>query len=199
MTEKTQQKDFYIFRHGQSSYNLAGRTQGRTNDSVLTELGREQAQEVGKKLVGRGVQIIVSSPLARAQETAKLANLSLNVPIISDNRFIEVNVGEIEGLHYTEIMDKFGEKYQQWRSSDCKYENMCFAGGETKKQVRERVFSGLKDYAQNSQYDVLAISSHGIMLSQVLIAMGVGVIDVKNGAILHISYNNGSWKVEEWL
>lgn len=198
MTENTT-KHFYIFRHGQSSYNLAGRTQGRTNDSVLTELGRDQAREVGQKLVGRGVQVIVCSPLVRAQETAKLANLSLGVPIIIDERFVEVNVGDIEGLHYTEILEKFGEKYQQWRSSEGKYENMCFAGGETKKQVRERVFAGLEDYAQNSNYQVLAISSHGIMLSQVLIAMGIGVTDVQNGAILHISCTNGAWRVEEWL
>lgn len=192
-------KDFYIFRHGQSSYNLAGRTQGRTNDSVLTELGREQAKEVGKKLINRGIQAIISSPLTRAQETAALANLSLNVPIATDERFIEVNVGEIEGLHYTEIIEKYGEKYQQWRSSEPQYENICFAGGETKKQVRERVFSGLQDYAEHSEHNTLAISSHGIMLSQVLIAMGAGIADVKNGAILHIRYNNGSWEIVEWL
>lgn len=192
-------KDFYIFRHGQSSYNLAGRTQGRTNDSVLTELGREQAREVGEKLKGRGIEVIITSPLKRAKETAKLANLALDVPVLTDDRFIEVNVGEIEGMHYTEIQEKFGEKYQQWRSLDCRYEDMCFEGGETKKQVRQRVFGGLEDYAQNSAYDTLAISSHGIMLSQVLIAMKVGVVDVKNGAILHISYDDGVWKVEEWL
>lgn len=192
-------KNFYIFRHGQSSYNLAGRTQGRTNDSVLTELGREQAREVGEKLKNSGIEVIIASPLERAKETAKLANLALNVPILTDDRFIEVNVGEIEGMHYTEIQEKYGEKYQQWRSLDCRYENMCFEGGETKKQVRQRVFGGLEDYAQNSAYDTLAISSHGIMLSQILIAMKVGVVEVKNGAILHISYDNGKWEVAGWL
>ena len=144
-------KDFYIFRHGQSSY------------------------------------------------TAKLANETLNVPLLVDERFIEVDVGEIEGMHYTEIQEKYGEKYQQWRSLDCKYENMCFEGGETKKQVRQRVFGGLEDYAKNSAYDVIAVSSHGIMLAQVLIAMKVGVVDVKNGAILHICYDNDVWRVVEWL
>ncbi len=192
-------KDFYIFRHGQSSYNLAGRTQGRTNDSVLTELGRVQAREVGQKLKDRGIEIIVTSPLERAKETAKLANETLNVPVLTDDRFIEVNVGEIEGMHYTEIQKKYGEKYQQWRSLDCKYEDMCFEGGETKKQVRQRVFGGLEDYARNSAYDVIAVSSHGIMLTQVLIAMKVGVVEVKNGAILHISYDNGVWRIVEWL
>ena len=192
-------KDFYIFRHGQSSYNLAGRTQGRTNDSVLTELGREQARAVGQKLAGRGIEVIITSPLERAKETAKLANETLRVPVLTDERFIEVDVGESEGMHYTDIQNKYGEKYQQWRSLDCKYENMCFEGGETKKQVRQRVFGGLEDYAENSAYDILAISSHGIMLSQVLIAMKVGVVDVKNGAILHIFYEDGKWKVAEWL
>ncbi len=192
-------KDFYIFRHGQSSYNLAGRTQGRTNDSVLTQLGREQAREVGQKLKNCGIEVIVTSPLERARETAKLANETLNVPLLVDERFIEVDVGEIEGMHYTEIQEKYGEKYQQWRSLDCKYENMCFEGGETKKQVRQRVFGGLEDYAKNSAYDVIAVSSHGIMLAQVLIAMKVGVVDVKNGAILHICYDNDVWRVVEWL
>ncbi len=192
-------KDFYIFRHGQSSYNLAGRTQGRTNDSVLTQLGREQAREVGQKLKNCGIEVIVTSPLERARETAKLANETLNVPLLVDERFIEVDVGEIEGMHYTEIQEKYGEKYQQWRSLDCKYENMCFEGGETKKQVRQRVFGGLEDYAKNSAYDVIAVSSHGIMLTQVLIAMKVGVVDVKNGAILHICYDNDVWRVVEWL
>ena len=192
-------KDFYIFRHGQSSYNLAGRTQGRTNDSVLTELGREQARAVGQKLAGRGIEVIITSPLERAKETAKLANETLRVPVLTDERFIEVDVGEIEGMHYTDIQNKYGEKYQQWRSLDCKYENMCFEGGETKKQVRQRVFGGLEDYAENSAYDILAISSHGIMLSQVLIAMKVGVVEVKDGAILHIFYEDGKWKVAEWL
>lgn len=192
-------KDFYIFRHGQSSYNLAGRTQGRTNDSVLTQLGREQAREVGQKLKNCGIEVIVTSPLERARETAKLANETLNVPLLVDERFIEVDVGEIEGMHYTEIQEKYGEKYQQWRSLDCKYENMCFEGGETKKQVRQRVFGGLEDYAKNSAYDVIAVSSHGIMLAQVLIAMKVGVVDVKNGAILHICYDKDVWRVVEWL
>ena len=192
-------KDFYIFRHGQSSYNLAGRTQGRTNDSVLTELGREQARAVGQKLAGRGIEVIITSPLERAKETAKLANETLRVPVLTDERFIEVDVGESEGMHYTDIQNKYGEKYQQWRSLDCKYENMCFEGGKKKKQVRQRVFGGLEDYAENSAYDILAISSHGIMLSQVLIAMKVGVVDVKNGAILHIFYEDGKWKVAEWL
>ena len=96
-------KDFYIFRHGQSTYNVAGRTQGQTNDSVLSELGMEQALSVGQRLKGKGIELIATSPLKRAMQTAELANKSLNVPIETDEHFIEVNVGVVEGMHYTEI------------------------------------------------------------------------------------------------
>lgn len=192
-------KDFYIFRHGQSSYNLAGRTQGRTNDSVLTDLGKEQARFVGEKLKDKKIQVILCSPLTRAKQTAELANLALQVPIIYDEHFIEVDVGEIEGMHYTDIQKKYGEKYQQWRSSDKKYENLCFRGGETKKQVRERVFEGLNNYIAENKYDVFAVSSHGIMLDQILITLGMENQKVTNGAILHLCHDGKNWKIVDFI
>lgn len=192
-------KNFYIFRHGQSSYNLAGRTQGQTNDSVLTELGKEQAANVGKKLADKGVEVILCSPLKRAEQTAHIANEFLHLPIIFDERFIEVNVGEIEGMHYTEIAAKFGEKYQQWRSSELKYENLRFEGGESKKEVRQRVFAGLNEYAEHSPYNTLAVSSHGIMLTQLLIALGQPATDISNGSILCLTYQDNNWKIKGFI
>lgn len=186
---------FYIFRHGQSSYNLAGRTQGQTNDSVLTDNGQQQAREIGERLKDKKIEIIICSPLVRAKQTADLANLALQVPIINDDRFIEVNVGEIEGLHHTVISEKFGEKYQQWRSSDKKYDDLRFEGGESKREVRTRVFDGLNDYAEHSPYQNIAISSHGIMLTQTLIALGKEGVEIPNGSILSLEYNDGQWKV----
>jgi len=191
-------KTFYIFRHGQSTYNLSGRTQGQTNDSVLTPLGEQQALEVGKKLQDKGVEVIISSPLTRAMQTAQLANESLNVPIRQDERFSEVNVGEIEGLHYTVIQEKYGEKYREWRSSDRAYENMRFDGGESKKEVRTRVLDGLKDYADHSPYTRIAVSSHGIMLTQLLIAFEQPAIDIPNGGILELTYD-GTFKIQGWV
>ncbi len=189
--------DFYIFRHGQSTYNLAGRTQGQTNASVLTDQGKEQARKVGQKLVGKGIGLLITSPLTRAVQTVNLANEYLKLPIVEDKRFIEVNVGEIEGLHYTEIQEKFGEKYQQWRSSSPLYEDIKFEGGETKRQVRERVFSGLNEYAENKSYAAIGISSHGIMLEQVLLSLNHNNVKVENCAVLHIENKNGQWLFRE--
>lgn len=191
--------DFYIFRHGQSTYNLAGRTQGQTNDSVLTPLGEEQALEVGKKLADRNIEVIVSSPLQRALQTADLANKSLNVPIVIDKHFIEVNVGVVEGMHYTDILKQYKDIFEKLHSpniEDCF--DVCYPQGETKRQVQERMWQGLQNWCNCREgYHTIAISSHGIALAQIMNALGQYTQDIKNGAILHISEDKGTWKIVE--
>ncbi len=191
-------KDFYIFRHGQSTYNVEGRTQGQTNDSVLTDLGKEQALTVGERLKDKGIEIIVTSPLKRAMQTAELANKSLNLPLETDKHFIEVNVGVVEGMHYTKIRDEYTDIFNKMHTPGNEFEDVCYPEGESKKQVRERVFAGLEEWA-NKNYSSIAISSHGIMLTQTLIALGEKIDDVKNGAILHIKKENNQWRIVEWI
>ena len=192
-------KDFYIFRHGQSTYNLVGKIQGQTNDSVLTELGIQQAEAIGKRLLNEGIEIIVTSPLFRAVQTAKFVNKTLNKDIVKDNRFTEVDVGVVEGMHYLEAKEKYSEEFEKMHSNGKEYDESSYPDGETRKQVRERVFNGLEYWAENNNYNKIAISSHGIMLSQILFALGENKTDIPNGAILHIRKENDSWSVVGWL
>ena len=191
-------KDFYIFRHGQSTYNLIGRTQGHTNDSVLTELGQEQAADIGQKLKDKGIELIVTSPLKRARQTAELANQSLNVNIVEDERFIEINVGCVEGWPQDKILSQYKDIYDKLHNV-VPDENICYPGGETKKQVRERVFAGLEYWVSQKDYDVIAISSHGIALAQTMIALGQSCQNVPNGAILHLKKENDTWQIIGWI
>ena len=187
-------KYFYIFRHGQSTYNLQGRTQGRTDDSALTELGKEQAKNIGQRLAGKGIEIIACSPLKRARQTAQLANELLNVPIVIEDDFNEIHVGAAEGLSRTEIKERFSEIFDAWHTTDRKFENVCYPGGETKKQARERIFAGLQKWAK-LDYKNIAISAHGIMLAQTLIALGYEASYVENGSILELEYDGENWRV----
>lgn len=193
-------KDFYLFRHGQTSFNVEGRAQGQLDDSVLTEVGKEQSKTIGKLLAEKKIEILISSPLRRALQSADLVNKSLKVQILEDKRFREAEVGKVEGLLHSEIEDKYPEKYRLWKSSACEFDNIaCFDGGETKKQIRERVMAALNDYAENSKYKVLAVATHKVVLEQILIALKAGYIEVKNGAILHVVYNNGNWIFKKWI
>ncbi|MFP4219612.1 MAG: histidine phosphatase family protein, partial [Phormidium sp.] len=60
-----------LVRHGQSTYNLEQRMQGRCNKSVLTPAGQDSARLVGHALQGVSLNALYCSPLARAQETAE--------------------------------------------------------------------------------------------------------------------------------
>ena len=105
-------KNFYIFRHGQSSYNLEGRIQGHTNNSVLTNQGIDEAHNAASLLQDKKIEIVVSSPLRRAKQTGSIVSKMIKVPLQYDDRFTEVNVGIAEGLHYTKAQQKFGDLYR---------------------------------------------------------------------------------------
>ncbi len=194
-------KDFYIFRHGQSTYNIDGRIQGRTNDSVLTDLGKSQALELGKKLNGRGIEVIISSPLTRAMQTTELANKALNIPVVVDEHFIEVDVGVVEGMQYKDVMTQYKDIFEKLHSPNLKEcMDICYPQGETKRQVCKRIWQGLQNWCNcPEEYHKIAISSHGIALAQIMNTLGQQINDVKNGAILHIVEENGQWKIIEMM
>jgi len=83
----------YIVRHGQTNWNLEKRNQGR-KDIELNEKGILQAKETAEKLKGKTFDIVYSSPLKRAMQTAKIIT---NQEIIEDSRIIERSNGELEG------------------------------------------------------------------------------------------------------
>ena len=193
-------KDFYIFRHGQSTYNAEGRTQGRTNDSVLTEKGKLQATEAGKILQNRGIELIVASPLKRTLQTADLVAAEIGgVPVTTDERFIEVDVGEIEEKHKKDIWEKFGEKYALWCAPGEANLDLSFKGGETRRQVRKRVFEGLDDYVRHNPHQIIGIASHGVMMRQIVQAINRDSYSIDNCTIMHLRYEDGAYVLVECL
>jgi len=97
-----------LLRHGESTANAAGLLLGRT-DAPLTPKGERQAAALSG-LLGPVVRV-VSSPLARARDTA--AALSLGLPVDVDDRWIEVDYGEHEGRPLGEVP---AEIWQRWRT-----------------------------------------------------------------------------------
>ena len=70
----------YVARHGQTEWNAQNRICGRT-DVELTEEGRRQAEELAESLTGRGVDVILASPMKRAIETARAVSRRCGVPV----------------------------------------------------------------------------------------------------------------------
>ena len=96
----------YVTRHGQTDWNVQGKTQGRT-DIELNEVGIKQAKQTKEELKKVDIDLIICSPLKRAKQTAEIINEGRNIQIIFDNQIIERNFGEFEGkkIKFDEFWD----------------------------------------------------------------------------------------------
>jgi broad specificity phosphatase PhoE len=68
----TDSQEVVLVRHGETEWSRAGKHTGRTN-IPLTERGRREARAVGAELQGRQFALVLTSPLARAADTCRLA------------------------------------------------------------------------------------------------------------------------------
>ncbi|MDR2572053.1 MAG: histidine phosphatase family protein [Oscillospiraceae bacterium] len=93
----------YLIRHGQTDWNIEGKNQGHT-DIALNQKGIEQAIQLSKKLSNIHFDIIFSSPLKRAKNTAEIIHHN---KIIYDTRIIERYNGELEGRINTKFLVDF--------------------------------------------------------------------------------------------
>lgn len=188
-------KDFYLFRHGQTHFNKERRWQGQKHDSELTEEGIKQAQELAENLIGKGLQIVFTSPFKRALKTAEVVADKLDIPICIRDGLKEGCFGVAEGKTVDEIKMEFSEVCKDWYGTYESSFDVCFEGGETKKQIGERVICELKK-ALNETYDVIGFCSHsGSIRYAVFNLLGQNIEILQNAAYLHIIYEDGEWSL----
>ena len=104
----------YLVRHGETVWNFENRIQG-ASDVPLNDRGREQAESLAIKLQKIQFFKILSSPLERAFETAKIISLTQESAISKVDCFAELDQGKLEGLKFKEIQEKFPDFSSKWR------------------------------------------------------------------------------------
>ena len=107
---RTKSYDFVFLRHGESVGNAEERFQGQS-DYPLTEVGRSQTRALGERWLKSGMKLdlVISSPLMRAKETAQIIADLLNAPLETDQIWMERNAGELAGLTRQEALQRFPE------------------------------------------------------------------------------------------
>ena len=153
-----------VVRHGQTEANAAGHLLGRS-DVPLTELGRRQAESVAVALRELDVAQVVSSPLRRARETAD----ALGLPVVVDDRWIELDYGEFEGRPISGVP---AEDWARWRH------DLEFAppGGESLAALGRRVRAACDDLAQLAREQHVIVVSH-VSPVKAAMAWALGVSD----------------------
>lgn len=102
-----------LTRHGVTSFTVEKRFCG-VSDPPLTEAGRAQAKALAERLIGTGIDVIVSSPLARCRETATIVAAALDVSVDYDDDLRETDFGAWEGLTYATVEERWPRELAKW-------------------------------------------------------------------------------------
>ena len=150
--EQEKHMKIILVRHGETQWNALGRLQGR-EDIALNETGRQQAIAAGRAISrypfsGQG-PVIISSPLQRAAETARLlaGELSYAVEIGTDEVLLERDYGAGAGL----------TKEQRAKL----YPDAVFPGLEDRSAAEQRIVGGVERLARQAKGRDLILVSHG--------------------------------------
>ena len=165
----------YYIRHGETSWNAAGRLQG-AQDTALNDRGRRQATDAGRILAGliardghdEAALPFVSSPLGRARSTMELVRRVLELPSDDyslDDRLREIGYGVWEGSTLAEMQAADPALYA--RRLTAKW-TMAPEGGETYASVQLR----MRDWYDSLLVDTVAVA-HGGTARALMVALGL--------------------------
>ncbi len=154
-------KEFYLFRHGQTDWNLEKRCQGHT-DIPLNENGFKEAKELSIKLDQTPLEVIYSSDLKRAIQTAEFLSTKKKIPLLLSKNLREFCLGIAEGKSHDELISSYGiELWENFLSINCEKNNLAYPKGETRHQVLQRTMKILNTIACESSYKSIGIATHG--------------------------------------
>ena len=100
---------FYLIRHGESEANKIDAFAGHSQFN-LTEQGRAQAKKAAEYLSTLPIDVIYSSDLPRAYQTAQATAERLGIDIIKSERLREINAGKWQGLLFAAVKEKYKEE-----------------------------------------------------------------------------------------
>lgn len=152
---------FFLVRHGETDWNREGKYTGQS-DIPLNETGWRQAGQAGEQLKPVEPDVIFSSDLMRALETARVIAGATGAPVIMDERLREIHQGEWEGLHVDEIKTRFNGLFNA-RENDPLH--VSAPGGESIGQVHKRVLDAARDICARYPREKVVVSAHGVVLA----------------------------------
>lgn len=125
-----------FLRHGQAENNTKKILAGRTPGINLTEEGKKQAEQAGKMLESLDVSAIYSSPIDRAVQTTEIIKKYCDVEYKTDDRLIELDMGQFTMMPYQEIFNKHGNVFLKFYSGSTEVSEN---GVETFANVKKRI------------------------------------------------------------
>lgn len=144
---------FYFVRHGETVWNVANKICGAT-DIELTPKGHEQAVETGKKIIEEGIKadVILTSPLVRALDTAKHISEMTGIPLEIEPRLTEQNFGIYESTA------RDGAEFHEAKKDMASR----FKTGESMLHVAQRIYNLIDEIKAGDRVPIL-VAHNGIV------------------------------------
>lgn len=177
-----------IVRHGETDWNSLGKLQGRV-DIPLNSIGILQAEECRDFLKLTDWNVIITSPLKRAKETAEIINKEINSCIIEMVDFIERHYGEAEGMTVTERNTAFPNRNYPYQ--------------EDRQLLTKRVLDGIKKINQLYHGKNVLLVAHGGVINTILAQfsngeIGSGKTKLVNACISNVELVDKDWKIRDY-
>ncbi len=183
-----------IVRHGQSMANLEHSFAGLT-DVPLSPLGHRQAQATANYLANEPIDVILSSPLLRAYQTAEPIAKSHGMPIIKVEDLHEIYGGEWEGMTWAQIGAQYGELFVQWNND---FSRVCCPGGDNMIDTFARARKVLLEICTQYEGKTVCFATHaGLMRSMRGHFLGGAIESLNeikwatNASVTRATYENG--------
>jgi 2,3-bisphosphoglycerate-dependent phosphoglycerate mutase len=187
-------------RHGETAWNVDTRIQGQL-DIGLNAKGRWQAERAGHALSGDDIDVVYSSDLWRAYDTALSVAKPHGLAVQADEGLRERGFGSFEGKTFAQIEAAFPEQSLQWRK---RVPDFTPPGGESLLHLRERVVQCVQSLAQAHVGQHIVIVSHGGVMDVLYrVATGLDIQaarswDLHNAAINRLLWNGHSLTLVGW-
>ncbi len=156
----------YLVRHGQTESSARLAYSGR-GDVALTPEGREQARRAAERLAGAGIDVVYTSPLSRARDTAQAIADATGAPLHVDERLTEIDYGRFEGVDRAGARELVGAAFEDWRADPF---GAPVPGMEPLADALERARAATSDALAAAQRPVIV--GHQGILRIVLVALG---------------------------
>jgi 2,3-bisphosphoglycerate-dependent phosphoglycerate mutase len=187
-------------RHGETAWNVDTRIQGQL-DIGLNAKGRWQADCAGHALAGDDIDVVYSSDLWRAYDTALSVAKPHGLEVQTNESLRERGFGSFEGKTFAQIEASFPEQALQWRK---RVPDFAPPGGESLLHLRERVVQCVQGLAQAHVGQHIVIVSHGGVMDVLYrVATGLDIQaarswDLHNAAINRLLWNGQSLTLVGW-
>ncbi|WP_144533006.1 histidine phosphatase family protein [Bacillus pumilus] len=172
-----------LVRHGETDWNAAKRIQGRT-DIPLNDTGKWQAEQTGLYLKNAHWDVVISSPLTRAKETAHLILKHIDAPLVIMDDFIERDYGDAEGMSFEERQKLFPDK---------QYPNM-----EPLETIQDRMVEGIEKVRAAYPNQQVLIVAHGAAIHALLTTLADEHLGLENTRLVNACLNYVEWKDGKW-